>query len=73
VAEAQDAETVALKHGIPGAVALEGRAVAVVAEAIRLHDQTPAAPEEVDFVRSDTQEYRPISIGLALPPLMVRS
>ena len=39
--------------GVPGAVALERGAVAVVAKAIRLDDQAAVAPEEVDLVRAD--------------------
>jgi hypothetical protein len=51
--EAQDAETEALQLGVAGAVALEGRAVAVVAKTVGLDDQGPIAPEEIDFVLVD--------------------
>jgi len=36
--------------GIPGAVPLEGRTIAVVTKAVGLGDHAPVAPEEVDLV-----------------------
>jgi hypothetical protein len=55
--EAQDPKTQALKVGVSGAVALEGRAVAVVAKPVGLHDQAAVTPEEVDFVWPDASVH----------------
>jgi hypothetical protein len=57
VGEAKDAKTQALKARVPGAVALEGIAMAVVAEAVGLDDETAIAPEEVDLVWADANVH----------------
>jgi GAF domain-containing protein len=57
VGEPQDAKTQTLKVGVPGAVALEGGAVAVVAEAVGLDDQASFAPEEVHLVGADARVH----------------
>jgi hypothetical protein len=49
--KAHHAETQALKVGVPGAVPLEGRPVAVVSVPVDFDDQTPAAPHEIHFIR----------------------
>src|SRR5262245_15157244 len=53
MSESEDSKAQALKGGIPRAVALEGRAIAVKAIAVDLDDQARDAPEEVDFVLGD--------------------
>jgi hypothetical protein len=55
VGEAQDAETQALKMGVTGAV--ERGAVAVVAEAFGVDDQSAIAPEEVHLVALHTRVH----------------
>lgn len=53
VGEAQDPETLALKMGIPSAVAFERVAMTVMTEAVGLDDQPAVPPEEVDLVRAN--------------------
>jgi hypothetical protein len=62
--EAQSAKTQALKVGVPSAVPLEGGPIAVVLEAVGLHDQAPVAPEEVDLVWPDSSVH--LGLGKAV-------
>ena len=49
-----------MEGGVPGAVPLEGGAVAVVGEAVRLDDQGAVTPEKVDLVGSEPR----VDLGL---------
>jgi hypothetical protein len=85
VGESEDPKTQALKVGVPGTVALERGAVGVMAESVRLDDQAPIAPEEVDLVRTDaridpwrgkvvaTAEAEEETLELAARELLLRS